>query len=105
MATDRAANDIPVPRRNRPDLMTPAELAIANVMRVVELAGADVRLTDAVNLLQAARESVADYIDNVDNVRRDVQVRPVRQERTDEGNKRTLAHGVMDVAADGEHEL
>ena len=52
-----------MPRRCRVDLMTPAELAIRNAMQSVEAAGADVRLTQAVILLETARERVADYVD------------------------------------------
>lgn len=52
-----------IPRRNRLDLNTPAELAIYNAMQEVEKAGADLRLTEAVNLLDKARNLVADYVD------------------------------------------
>jgi hypothetical protein len=54
---------IKIPRRNRLDLNTPAELAIHNAMAEVEKAGADVRLTDAINLLSKAKELVADFVD------------------------------------------
>lgn len=54
-----------VPRRIRLDLMTPAETAIHIAMIEVEKAGADVRLTDAIVLLQQAREKVSDYIDEI----------------------------------------
>jgi hypothetical protein len=54
-------NDIP--RRIRLDLNTPAELAIRAAVDAVEALPADVRLTDAVLLLQQAREKVADYVD------------------------------------------
>lgn len=54
-----------IPRRARLDLMTPAERAIFDAVAVVEAAGCDVRLTDAVVLMAAARESVADYIDGI----------------------------------------
>lgn len=56
-------NDWTPPRRARIDLFTPAERAIWDAVRAVEAAGADVRLTEAVNLLHAAREKVADYVD------------------------------------------
>ena len=52
-----------LPRRNRLDLNTPAEAAIYNAMQEVEKAGADVKLTEAVILLQKARDLVADYVD------------------------------------------
>lgn len=54
-----------IPRRSRLDKMTPAENAIYNAMCVVEQAGCDVRLTEAVNLLQKARDRVADFVDGV----------------------------------------
>jgi hypothetical protein len=44
---------------------TPAEHAIDAAMQAVEALPADVRLTDAVVLLGAARECVADYTDGV----------------------------------------
>lgn len=57
------------PRRNQINKMSPTEVAILSTIRVVENLGADVRLTDAVVLLQAARESVADFLDGVDSRR------------------------------------
>lgn len=56
-----------IPRRSRLDKMTPAENAIYNAMCVVEQAGCDVRLTEAVNLLQKARDRVADFVDGVEH--------------------------------------
>jgi len=50
-------------RRHRMDLMNPAELAILNAMAEVEKIGADERLTEAVNLLQKAKELVGDFED------------------------------------------
>ena len=47
------------------DLLTPAEKAISDAVLAVEDAGCDVRLTDAVILLQKARDKVADFVDNV----------------------------------------
>lgn len=52
-----------IPRRCRIDLMAPAELEIRNAVLAVEKLGADPLLTDAVVLLQQAREKVADYIE------------------------------------------
>ena len=52
-----------IPRRIRIDLMTPAELAIRAAVIAVEEAGCDERLTDAVVLLQEAKERVADFVD------------------------------------------
>lgn len=51
------------PRRNRLDLCTPAELAIRAAVEAVEAAGAHPLLTDAVILLQQAREKVADFVE------------------------------------------
>jgi hypothetical protein len=51
------------PRRDRIDQFTPAERAIWDAAQAVEKAGADVRLTEALNLLHAARAKVADYVD------------------------------------------
>ena len=58
-----------IPRRAYINKLTPAEHAIYDAIAAVEAAGADVRLTDAVNLLQAARHSVADYVDGVESRR------------------------------------
>lgn len=51
------------PRRIRLDRLTPAERAIHDAVRAVEAAGCDPLLTDAVILLQQAREKVADFVD------------------------------------------
>lgn len=51
------------PRRNRVDLATPAEAAIRKAMHEVEIAGCDILLTDAVILLDQAREKVADFVE------------------------------------------
>lgn len=53
------------PRRCRLDKMTDAERAITDAMHSVESAGCDVRLTDAINLLSIARDTVADFVDDV----------------------------------------
>lgn len=63
------------PRRIQLNRFTAAERAIYDAVQVVEAAGADVRLTDAVVLLQAARDSVADFVDGIDS-RRYVAVAP-----------------------------
>lgn len=52
-----------IPRRNRLYEMTCAERAIWDAVQAVEEVGADPLLTDAVILLQQAREKVADYVD------------------------------------------
>src|SRR5574343_921446 len=54
-----------IPRRSRLDQNTPAELAIRAAVDAVEALPADPRLTDAVVLLQEARESVANYVDGI----------------------------------------
>lgn len=51
------------PRRSKLYLNEPAELAIRVAVDEVENLGASPLLTKAINLLQQARESVADYID------------------------------------------
>ncbi len=53
-------------RRNRLDLMKPAELAIRNAVEEVEKAGADILLTKAVVRLSEAKDLVSDYFDNKD---------------------------------------
>lgn len=53
-----------IPRRARLDLNEPAELAIWNAVQEVENLGADVRLTNAVNLLSQAKELVSNFIDS-----------------------------------------
>jgi hypothetical protein len=52
-----------IPRRARLDLCSKAERAIYDAMQEVEAMPADERLTEAVVLLQAARNKVADYVD------------------------------------------
>lgn len=52
------------PRRSRVDYWSPSEHAICAAMLVVEGVGADVLLTEAVNLLHEAQERVADYIES-----------------------------------------
>ena len=52
-----------ISRRIHIERLTPAERAIRDAMITVEEAGADPLLTDAVNLLQQARDKVADYVD------------------------------------------
>lgn len=79
-----------IPRRNRMDLFSPAELAIYNVVGEVEKVGADVRLTYAIIKLNEARSLVADYID--DCLENDIPVyyKPSESEtgRTDEESSR-----------------
>jgi len=54
-----------MPRRNQVLKWSAAEHAIYAAVQAVEALGADVRLTEAVVLLQEAREKVADYIEGV----------------------------------------
>lgn len=58
-----------IPRRARLDQFTPAEKAIYDAVQAIEAMAADVRLTDAVVLLQAARDSVADFVDGIEQRR------------------------------------
>lgn len=52
------------PRRSRTNLWCPAEKAIQAAVDAVEEAGADLLLTDAVNLLIQARDKVADWYES-----------------------------------------
>lgn len=54
------------PRRICVDQLTPAEKAIYDAVQAVESLQPDVRLTEAVILLQSAREAVADFVDGVE---------------------------------------
>lgn len=60
-------------RRIRIDQLTPAETAIRNAIIAVERVGADALLTDAVILLQQARDKVADYVDRVNTPERETE--------------------------------
>jgi hypothetical protein len=61
-----------IPRRINLQEQDASEAAIRRAVELIETLGADVRLTDAVILLDAARESVADYIDKSPLIRRNV---------------------------------
>ena len=52
-----------IPRRIDLSRLSRAELAIRNAVLVVEEMPADALLTDAIVLLQQAKEKVADYVD------------------------------------------
>ena len=52
------------PRRNRLDLLKPAEVSIHSALVEVERLGADERLTEVVTLLSKAKDLVGDYIDD-----------------------------------------
>lgn len=69
------------PRRNQLDQNTPAELAIREAIQAVERAGAHPLLTEAVCLLQSAKERVADFVDGVG----------LESERVDECESLTVA--------------
>jgi ribosome assembly protein YihI (activator of Der GTPase) len=58
------------PRRARNYMLTPAEKAIYTAMQEVELMEADERLTDAIELLDKARNKVADYVDEQLNIKK-----------------------------------
>lgn len=51
------------PRRNQLQLNTPAELAIFNAIQEVERAGADVVLTEVVDILIKAKQLLGDFVD------------------------------------------
>ena len=55
-----------IPRRNRLDLNTPAELAIHNAIQEIEKIGAHESLTRAQIYLTKAKNLVGDYIDEMD---------------------------------------
>lgn len=59
-------NRISIPRRSDVQRNTSAELAIRIAVQAVEDVGAHPFLTDAVILLDQAREKVADYVDGVE---------------------------------------
>lgn len=52
-----------VPRKNIISMQQPAEWKIVEAMSEIETLGADVLLTDAILLMQKAKEKVSEYID------------------------------------------
>ena len=52
-----------IPRRIRLDLMTPLEFKIRELMLQVEDLGCHQLLTDAIILLDEAREKIADFVE------------------------------------------
>lgn len=58
-----------IPRRNRLDQLTPAELAIYNAAAEIEKLPADERLTLALNQLQKVSTLVANYVDGTDEIK------------------------------------
>ncbi len=57
------------PRRNRIDHLTTPERAIRDALLAVERQGAHPLLTDASNLLQQAKDKVADYVESADSAK------------------------------------
>lgn len=55
------------PRRCKIDEFCAAETAIREAKLAVEAMGADVRLTDAIILLNQAQDKVADFVDGVNS--------------------------------------
>lgn len=58
-----------IPRRNQMQQWCESERKIYEAMQAVEAMAADVRLTDAVVLLGAARDRVADFVDGIEGKR------------------------------------
>ena len=68
--TNHPLNDLNIiPRRAEMTKWCPTEHAIYRAMLEVENMPADVRLTEAVTLLGAAKEAVADFVDGIDRHR------------------------------------
>ena len=55
-----------VPRRNRLDKCTAEEIAITEIMKMVETMGYGLKLTSAINLLSQARNEISDYVESKD---------------------------------------
>jgi hypothetical protein len=53
-----------IPRRNQLNLNVKVELIIHTAMLEVEKLGSDIRLTNAIDLLQKAKDSISDFIDD-----------------------------------------
>jgi hypothetical protein len=54
-----------VPRRNILSECTKEELAITEVVNMIEELGADVRLTNCVTKLNEVRKELSDFVDNI----------------------------------------
>jgi hypothetical protein len=65
---------IDFPRRHCLDRLTPAELSIKAAVDAVEAMPADPRLTDAVIILAAARDRVADFVEGVERKMSDTEI-------------------------------
>jgi hypothetical protein len=72
-----------VPRRARVEMWTPAEKAIHDAVHSVEAMPASVHLTNAVILLQQAKDKVADFVDGKP-VKDDLPPAPPRAPRAPE---------------------
>jgi hypothetical protein len=57
------------PRRNRLDLMHPAEKAIQDAIWEIEKVGADIELTNAQILLSQAKDKLSDYLDKQESLK------------------------------------
>ena len=55
---------MPIPRRVNYQKMVPAERLILKSMQETEKIGADPKLTEAITLLNKAKDLISDYIDN-----------------------------------------
>src|SRR4051812_44098245 len=86
-----------IPRRNRIDLYTPAELAIREAMLAIEEAGCHPLLTDAINLLSQAKEKVADHVETAKPFRLELNL--VKVINKENGARRF--YGVNDKHYDG----
>lgn len=56
-------SDEKLPRRSRVDLQTNPERVLYNAVGVIENMGADIRLTEAVTLIEKARSLVSEVVD------------------------------------------
>ena len=77
-----------IPRRFRLDLMKPSELAIRKAIHEVEDLGADIKLTDIVNLLIEANNKVSDYLDELENIL--IKQKEEEEEEVSEAIKKTI---------------
>jgi hypothetical protein len=58
------SNKNSIPRRAQINKFAPTEMAIFKSIQEIEKLPADIRLTDAIILLQRAKDKVSDYIDS-----------------------------------------
>lgn len=79
-----------IPRRNRLDLNTPAELAIHNAIQEVDKVGADPKLTEVTIMLVKAKELLSDSVDNTESKQQIIKImEDCKEEQT------TLGKGVQ----------